>query len=99
MPWQETNPVLERRHFIHDAQSGHWRMSELCLRYGVSRVTGYKWLERYQQGGAAFLLDQSRGFVIITQRFLILRKPGQQEVCRPAPGELVLCSESFGILF
>jgi hypothetical protein len=46
MPWQETNPVLERRHFIHDAQSGHWRMSELCLRYGVSRVTGYKWLDR-----------------------------------------------------
>ena len=60
MPWQETRPVLERRHFIHDAQSGHWRMSELCLRYGVSRVTGYKWLDRYQQGGAAFLLDRSR---------------------------------------
>ncbi len=60
MPWQETNPVLERRHFIHDAQSGHWRMSELCVRYNVSRVTGYKWLDRYRQGGAAFLLDQSR---------------------------------------
>ena len=60
MPWQETNPVLERRHFIHDAQSGHWRMSELCVRYSVSRVTGYKWLDRYRQGGAAFLLDQSR---------------------------------------
>ena len=60
MPWQETNPVLERRHFVQDAQSGHWRMSELCLRYGVSRVTGYKWLDRYQQGGVAFLLDQGR---------------------------------------
>jgi transposase InsO family protein len=35
-------------------------MSELCLRYGVSRVTGYKWLDRYRQGGEAFLLDQSR---------------------------------------
>ena len=60
MPWQETNPVLERRHFIQDVRSGHWKMSELCLRYGVSRVTGYKWLDRYQQGGEAFLLDQSR---------------------------------------
>jgi len=60
MPWQETNPVLERRHFIQDVRSGHWKMSELCLRYGVSRVTGYKWLDRYEQGGAAFLLEQSR---------------------------------------
>lgn len=60
MPWRETNPVLERRHFIQDVRSGHWRMSELCLRYGVSRVTGYKWLDRYEQGGEACLLDMSR---------------------------------------
>jgi transposase InsO family protein len=60
MPWQETNPVLERRHFVQDVRSGHWNMSELCLRYGVSRVTGYKWLDRYEQGGEASLLDQSR---------------------------------------
>jgi putative transposase len=60
MPWQETNPMLERRHFIHDFKSGHWAMNELCLRYGVSRVTGYKWVERYQQGGDAWLVDQSR---------------------------------------
>lgn len=60
MPWQETDPMLERRHFIQDVRSGHWNMSELCLRYGVSRVTGYKWLDRYEQGGEAFLLDQSR---------------------------------------
>src|SRR4026208_2520835 len=60
MPWQETNPVLERRHFVQDARSGHWKMSELCLRYGVSRVTGYKWLDRYQQGGGACLSDRRR---------------------------------------
>jgi len=60
MPWQETDPMIERRHFIQDAKSGQWAMSELCVRYGVSRVTGYKWLERHQQGGDAFLVDQSR---------------------------------------
>ena len=49
MPWQETNPVLERHHFAQDYASGHWRMAELCLRYGISRNTGYKWLERYRQ--------------------------------------------------
>jgi transposase InsO family protein len=60
MPWLETDPVLERRHFVHDVLSGQWSMSELCLRYGVSRVTGYKWLDRYEQSGAGGLLDHSR---------------------------------------
>jgi hypothetical protein len=39
MPWKETNPVLERHHFVQDLESA---MSELCLRYGISRNTGYK---------------------------------------------------------
>jgi len=45
VPWQETNPVLERHHFAQDLASGAWTMTELCLRYGVSRNTGYKWLD------------------------------------------------------
>ncbi|MEO6444015.1 MAG: helix-turn-helix domain-containing protein [Gemmatimonadaceae bacterium] len=51
MPWQETNPMLERHHFAHDLGSGQWTMTELCTRYGISRNTGYKWLERYRQLG------------------------------------------------
>ena len=42
----ETNVVKERLAFVHDLESGHWSMSELCERYGVSRPTGYKWLAR-----------------------------------------------------
>jgi putative transposase len=60
MPWQETNPVLERHHFAQDLDSGHWTMTELCLRYGISRNTGYKWLQRYRQSGARGLHDHSR---------------------------------------
>jgi transposase InsO family protein len=60
MPWLETNPVLERRHFVHDFDSGHWTMTELCLRYGISRNTGYKWLNRYRQSGTSGLHDHSR---------------------------------------
>ena len=33
MPWQETNPELERHHFAQDLDSGHWTMTE-CLRSG-----------------------------------------------------------------
>ena len=48
MPWQETNPVLERKHLAQDCASGAWTMTELCTRYGISRNTGYyKWLERF----------------------------------------------------
>lgn len=60
MSWQETNPVLERHHFAQDLASGHWTMTELCDRYGVSRNTGYKWLHRFEHEGAAGLLDRSR---------------------------------------
>lgn len=60
MPWQETNPMLERHHFAHDLASGDWTMTELCTRYGISRNTGYKWMERYHQLGVGGLRDQSR---------------------------------------
>jgi len=32
----------------------------LCLRFGISRKTGYKWLERYAAGGAAGLEERAR---------------------------------------
>lgn len=35
-------------------------MAELCRFYGVTRVTGYKWVERYESGGLEGLRDQSR---------------------------------------
>jgi len=60
MPWLETNPVLERQRFVKDVESGHWTMSEICVRYGISRITGYKWLDRFQQSGVAGLQDHSR---------------------------------------
>lgn len=60
MPWLETNAVMERQQFIGDFESGQWSMSELCQHYGVSRTTGYKWLERYEQVGRAGLRDRSR---------------------------------------
>lgn len=56
----ETNVMKERLAFVRDLESGHWSMSELCERYGVSRPTGYKWLARHRAGGDAGLTDLSR---------------------------------------
>ena len=35
-------------------------MKELCRRFGISRKTGYKWLERFRAGGREALGDRSR---------------------------------------
>src|SRR5437879_4468012 len=60
MPWTETEPMKERVRFVADAERGLYSMSELCERYGISRRTGYKWLERYEAEGPAGLKERSR---------------------------------------
>jgi putative transposase len=59
MPWRATSPMDQRFRFIVEAERGFHSFSELCRRFGVSRPTGYKWLERYQQLGPAGLEDRS----------------------------------------
>jgi putative transposase len=50
----------ERVRFVNDHRSGVFGRSELCGRYGTSRKTGYKWLHRFEEEGAAGLVDRSR---------------------------------------
>ncbi len=59
MPWLETSPMEQRERFIADHRRGLYTMSELCQRYSVSRKTGYKWLDRFEEGGRAALCDRS----------------------------------------
>jgi putative transposase len=56
----ETNKEAQRRAFVHDHESGQWSMTELCQRYGVTRPTGYLWVERYRGEGEAGLVERSR---------------------------------------
>jgi len=60
MPWKETCPVDERNRFIDDYLSTFLSFSELCRHYGISRKTGYKWIDRFDQSGRSGLEDQSR---------------------------------------
>lgn len=60
MPWQEVKTVSLRSEFVQLAEKASPSFSELCRRFGISRKTGYKWLERYQQNGPAALEDRSR---------------------------------------
>jgi putative transposase len=59
MPWAETKTMDLRVCFIAACLRAEEPMSRLCERYGISRKTGYKWLERYQAGGTLGLEDRS----------------------------------------
>jgi len=50
----------ERLQFVMAYQAGEVGMTELCRAAGISRKTGYKWLERFLADGKAGLQDQSR---------------------------------------
>ena len=60
MPWKETCLMDERIKFVGDCLKDEWSVAELCRYYGISRKTGYKWIERYQVCGMEGLGDMSR---------------------------------------
>ena len=60
MPWSETTKMRERMRFVLDAEEDLFSMTELCERYGISRVTGHKWFKRFRQSGLSGLRDRSR---------------------------------------
>jgi transposase InsO family protein len=60
MGWKETSVSDERRKFVTECIIGKWSMSDLCLSHGISRKTGYKWLDRFLEEGLDGLKDRSR---------------------------------------
>jgi transposase InsO family protein len=60
MGWTETCAVDERMRFVMAIESHEDTHAALCRRFGVSRKTGYKWLERYGELGVEGLVDRSR---------------------------------------
>ncbi len=60
MPWSQTSPMDQKIRFIADFQRQLFPFSELCGRFGISRKTGYKWIERYANAGPQGLYDLSR---------------------------------------
>jgi putative transposase len=60
MPWEETTRMEQRARFVAEFDSALYTVTELCRRYGISRKTGYKWLNRWGQEGDQGLQDRSR---------------------------------------
>jgi len=50
----------KRVSLVSEYIKGEKPMTELCREFGISRKTGYKWVGRYNEDGAAALEDRSR---------------------------------------
>src|SRR5713101_5987545 len=59
MPWKECSVMDERVQFVARRLAGE-AMAELCREFGISRKTGYKIFDRYQECGVQGLTDRSR---------------------------------------
>jgi transposase InsO family protein len=59
MPWKASSVMEERLRFVARLVEGE-EMSHLCREFGISRKTGYKIFERYQEHGLEALTDRSR---------------------------------------
>jgi transposase InsO family protein len=60
MPWQEVSTVELRQKFVDLSKLINANISDLCRRFGISRKTGYKWLNRYQNQGKSGLTNDSK---------------------------------------
>lgn len=86
MPWREVKPMDQKVLFLADYLRGGASFAGLCARYGISRKTGYKWVQRYQQQGPEGLEEHSRRPVRsphktpyrVRQAIIALRGRGQE---------------------
>jgi len=60
MPWKEADKMSLRKEFILKSFNNDRTFTDLCKEYGISTKTGYKWKERFFEGGFPALEDQSR---------------------------------------
>jgi len=60
MPWKECCEVELRREAVELASQPEANLSQVALRFGVSRRTLYKWIARWEAEGEAGLQNRSR---------------------------------------
>ena len=60
MPWKIINTMDQKIQLIADWQSQNFSLTDLSQKYGISRPTVYKLVERYDEFGIEGLKEQSR---------------------------------------
>ena len=60
MPWKETSSMTQRITFLELYLSNEYNLTCLANKFGISRKTAYKWIERHRNHGMEGLLERSR---------------------------------------
>lgn len=60
MAWGEIKVEDQRKLFVNACIAGDLTIADLCRLFGISRDTGYKWLNRFKKDGLEGLKDKSR---------------------------------------
>jgi transposase InsO family protein len=67
VPWKESCQLNERMKFVARIEEGE-RISDVCVEFGISRKTGYKFLNRFRQYGPVGLYDEPKVAVRLPHR-------------------------------
>jgi putative transposase len=59
VPWRTPTPMSQREEFIRLVHQRRHPITELCIAFGISEKTGYKWLSRFHREGVSGLADRS----------------------------------------
>ncbi len=60
MPWKETTTMEQKVEFICEWLSEKYSITELCKKFGISRPTGHKLINKYLDSGIEGLLEKSK---------------------------------------
>jgi len=60
MAWRSVEVAEQRVRFVVLSERGGRSHADLCREFGISRPTGYLWLERYRGGGVGAMAELSR---------------------------------------
>jgi len=60
MPWKTVSLVQARQQLVEAMLARHQSLQVVARRFGISRKTAYKWLDRFRRGGRSGLGDRSR---------------------------------------
>jgi transposase InsO family protein len=60
MPWRGVTVSEQRQRFIEDYQLNYYSVTDLAERFGISRTTAYKWINRFKKHGQAGFHEHSR---------------------------------------
>jgi len=60
MPWKEINKMDQKIRFVVKTFDKHANFTQLCKEFGISTKTGYKWRQRFIEGGEPALADKPR---------------------------------------